>query len=105
MTGELVLQQLKELQGAKPFAERLALALAKQGHQQLIEARDAFEDEGGHVHSWKDQFTGYRWCELQLRGERVALAMSHQSSADAEAHAFQNLYNDRRNAAGQGKEE
>jgi hypothetical protein len=100
MTGELVLQQLRSLQTQKQFAARLAAAMVKQGIERLVEARDAFEDEGGHVHSWKDEVTGRRFCQLVLKGERVALASSDQTSADAETHAFQNLNNNRYNSKG-----
>lgn len=99
MTGELVLQQLREFESRRQYAERLGAALVKQGVQKLVDARDDFEDEGGKVVSWKDEMSGRRICELLLKGERVALASSDQSSADAEAHAFQNLNNDRANAA------
>lgn len=99
MTGELVLQELRELESRRLYAERLSAALVKEGARKLVAARDEFEDEGGMVVSWKDDGTGRRFCQLVLNGERVALASSDQSSADAEAHAFQNLNNDRANAA------
>ena len=100
MTGELVLQQLRLLQTQKQFAARLAAAMVKQGIERLVEARDAFEDEGGKVVNWRDEESGRRVCELLLNGERVAFATSDQSSADAEAHAFQNLNNNRYNSKG-----
>lgn len=99
MTGEMVLQQIWKRE-ERPFAERLAAALVKKGERDLVEARDAFEDEGGQVLSWKDEATGHRVCELLLNGERVAFATSDQTSGDAEAHAFQNLNNNRFNAEG-----
>lgn len=99
MTGELVLRELRSLESQRQYAERLAAALVKQGAAKLVAARDDFEDEGGKVVSWKDEQSGRRVCELLLDGERVAFATSDQSSADAEAHAFQNLNNDRINAA------
>lgn len=99
MTGELVLQQLRNLDTGSQFTERLAAAMAKQGAERLVEAHDAFGDEGGCVVSWRDTLTGWRMCELVLAGKRIALASSDQTSADAEAHAFQNLNNDRFAAA------
>ncbi len=99
MTGELVLQQLKELESGKQYAARLGAALAKQGIQKLIDAREAFEDEGGIIHMWKDPISGERFCKLVLDGCTAAIAHSMQGSADAESHAFQNLNNDRFNAA------
>lgn len=94
-----MLQQLRELDSQRQYAARLAAAMVKQGVQKLIDAREAFEDEGGIVHMWKDPISGDRFCKLVLEGCTAAIASSKQSSADAEAHAFQNLNNDRFNAA------
>ncbi len=99
MTGEAVLQQLRELESQRQYAARLAAAIAKQGIQKLVDAREAFEDEGGIIHMWKDPISGDRFCKLVLDGCTAAIASSKQGSADAEAHAFQNLNNDRFNAA------